>query len=79
VSRAGSAGRPGAALVYRHAKHIIDLFVWPGRTRPQPPETMQLQGYNVVHWNAGGMTFWAVSDLEAKELREFAEDWRRLP
>ncbi len=73
------AGRPVAALVYQHAKHIIDLFVWPAATAPNPPETAQLQGYNVVHWNANGMAFWAVSDLEAKELREFAEDWRRSP
>jgi anti-sigma factor RsiW len=73
------AGRPVAALVYQHAKHIIDLFVWPGETRSRPPETAQLQGYNVIHWNADGMTFWAVSDLEAQELREFAEDWQRLP
>jgi anti-sigma factor RsiW len=73
------AARPVAALVYQHDKHVIDLFVWPATTGANPPATAQLQGYNVVHWNANGMTFWAVSDLEAKELRDFAEDWRRSP
>jgi anti-sigma factor RsiW len=37
------------------------------------------QGYNVVHWAQGGMTLWAVSDLEAGQLGEFAEDWRGSP
>jgi anti-sigma factor RsiW len=30
------------------------------------------RGYNVLHWNDGGMAFWAVSDLNAAEMREFA-------
>jgi anti-sigma factor RsiW len=25
-----------------------------------------------VHWTAGGMAFWAVSDLDLAELKEFA-------
>jgi anti-sigma factor RsiW len=73
------AGRPVAALVYRRDKHIIDLFVWPAKAGPAAPETAQHQGYNLVHWREGGMTFWAVSDVEAGQLRQFAEDWRRSP
>jgi anti-sigma factor RsiW len=73
------AGRPVAALVYQRDKHVIDLFVWPAVERTaRPPETAQRQGYNVVHWSEDGMVLWAVSDLEAGQLREFAEDWRRL-
>ena len=73
-------GRPVAALVYQREKHLIDLFVWPAATSAaQPPETAQRQGYNLVHWTAGGMVLWAVSDLEAGQLRQFAEDWRRSP
>jgi anti-sigma factor RsiW len=72
-------GRPVAALVYQHAKHIIDLFVWPAEGAASAPETAQRQGYNIVHWQADGMALWAVSDLEAKELRQFAEDWRGAP
>jgi len=30
------------------------------------------QGYNLMHWNASGMTFWAVSDLNRADLRDFA-------
>jgi anti-sigma factor RsiW len=36
---------------------------------------MSLQGYNVIHWSEAGMTFWAVSDLNEKELMEFAQDF----
>jgi hypothetical protein len=58
---------------------MIDLFVWPDKTRSKPPATARLQGYNIIQCNGGGMTFSAVSGLEAKQLREFAEDWRRSP
>jgi len=72
------AGRPVAALVYQRDKHVIDLFVWPAvETAAQPAHAAERQGYNVVHWVQGGMNLWAVSDLEASQLREFAEDWRK--
>jgi anti-sigma factor RsiW len=73
-------GRPVAALVYQHDKHLIDLFVWPAGTgATHPPEIATRHGYNVVHWIQDGMALWAVSDLEVSLLREFAEDWRGSP
>ena len=64
------AGRPVAVLVYRRDKHLIDVFVSPGdRTNPEG----QMQGYNVVSWAQNGMSFQAVSDLNTKELGEFAQ------
>ena len=60
-----------AALVYKRRLHVINVFLWPadaeGRT---PPSASMLQGYNTVTWTVGGMTYWAVSDLNAKELAE---------
>jgi anti-sigma factor RsiW len=74
------AGRPVAALVYQRDKHVIDLFVWPAAAgAARPPEAAVRQGYNVVHWAQGGMALWAVSDLEAGQLGEFAEGWRGSP
>jgi anti-sigma factor RsiW len=72
------AGRPVAALIYRHDKHLIDLYVWPtnGAAATQSAEE---HGYNLVHWTERGMTFWAVSDVEADQLRDFAADFRRSP
>ena len=68
-------GRAVAALVYRHDKHVIDLFVWPDRGGSAFVASSR-QGYNTVHWSADGMTFWAVSDLEASELGSFARLWQ---
>ena len=33
-------------------------------------------GYNVLRWSQGGMAFWAVSDLNAKELADFVRLWQ---
>jgi anti-sigma factor RsiW len=73
-------GRPVAALVYQRDKHIIDLYVWPLAASPRGGKaTGERDGYNVVNWTADGMTLWAVSDLEADQLRDFAREWRRAP
>ncbi|HEV2300041.1 MAG TPA: hypothetical protein VGR91_00600 [Stellaceae bacterium] len=73
------AGRPVAALVYGYRKHVIDLYAWPQAKGSTAPAKTQREGYNLVHWAAGGMNFWAVSDVEAKELRAFAQAWRAAP
>src|SRR6266850_522706 len=65
--------RDVAALVYRRGKHLINLFIWPGDSGQSDAER---RGYNLVHWSDGGMTFWAVSDLNAAELHQFAELFR---
>jgi anti-sigma factor RsiW len=66
-------GRTVAALVYGRREHIINLFVWPSRTGAEEgSEHLERQGYNLVHWSQGDMTFWSISDLNAEELEEFA-------
>jgi anti-sigma factor RsiW len=73
-------GRPVAGLVYQRDKHIIDVFVWPQSGAPvHLASNTALHGYNVVHWAADGMNFWAVSDLERGQLDDFAALWRRSP
>ena len=71
-----TGGRPVAALVYRRDKHLIDLYVWPDTGTPSAPIAEARNGYNVVRWTQGGMTFRAVSDLEARQLDDFARLWR---
>lgn len=67
------AGRPVAALVYRRSGHVINLFVWPAGE----PESRAFHhdGYNLMAWRQGGLQLWAVSDLNAVELKEFQEDF----
>jgi len=65
--------RTVAALVFQRHKHTINLFVWPAKEADRKPVLLKpIQGYHLIHWAAGGMTFWAVSDLNEKELMEFA-------
>lgn len=62
--------RPVAALVYSRGRHIINLFIWPGQTQSGASSE---RGYNLIHWSADGMTFWAVSDLNLQDLQTFAD------
>lgn len=66
--------RPVAALIYRHDKHIINVFVWPASDGRQLAQTTKSQqGYNVIRWTGSGMNFWVVSDLEGSQLAKFSE------
>src|SRR5262249_46458652 len=65
--------RPVAALVYQRRQHSINLFIWPSTSVPETPmKVVSRQGYHLLHWTQSGMTHWAVSDLNAHELQEFA-------
>jgi anti-sigma factor RsiW len=64
--------RPVAALVYRLNRHTINVFVWPATGESTEPSFAVLQGFNVAHWRGDGMQFWAVSDVNAGELRNVA-------
>jgi anti-sigma factor RsiW len=67
-----------AALVYGRQKHLINVFVWPEESKaPKPPEVQTIQGYNLVSWSHDGMYFCAASDLNAAELRQFAQMLQR--
>ncbi len=64
-------GRRVATLVYKRRLHIINVFLWPADGQAdQASHAMGWKGYNAITWTTGGMTHWAVSDLNAKELAE---------
>ncbi|WP_082814696.1 anti-sigma factor family protein [Collimonas fungivorans] len=65
------AGRPVAALVYRRAKHPINLYIWPSNERDAAPQLQNHQGYHLVRWTWDGMNYWTISDLAANELQNF--------
>lgn len=62
-----------SALVYRHDRHIINLFIWPASTASRA--AVVRDGYNLLNWSVGGLTFWAVTDLEVDELRRFQREF----
>jgi anti-sigma factor RsiW len=68
---------PAPTLVYRYRGHIISL------TAVRLPGRLQLawvphavDGYNLVRWTEDGVAYWAVSDLAAPELEDFARLFR---
>jgi anti-sigma factor RsiW len=66
-------GREVAALVYQRNKHIINLYIWPSESGSNAPgQSFTKDGYNVLHWGRDGFEFWAVSDVNAVDLRAFA-------
>lgn len=69
------AGRPVAVLVYKRREHIIDVYVWPASHRATTPDTDR-NGFNLVHWQEDQLGFWAVSDLDARELAAFTALFR---
>jgi anti-sigma factor RsiW len=68
-------GRSVAALVYARRQHVINVFVWPSEESDAALRAGSERGYTWVRWTRRGMRFWAVSDVAAVDLEEFA---RRL-
>jgi anti-sigma factor RsiW len=67
-------GRSAAALVYQRRQHMINLFIVPaGATPDRAFEERSVRGFHVRHWTHGGMSFWAVSDLNDAELSQFVQ------
>ena len=67
-------GRPVATLIYRHRRHLIAVYQWPGpEGRPVPPIALSRQGYHIVRWSEAAMARWAISDLDPKELMVLVE------
>jgi anti-sigma factor RsiW len=63
-----------ASIVYRRRKHVINLFVMQASDAEyQPAKLNTVQGYNVLHWRAHGLEFFAISDINEEELREFGK------
>ena len=66
-------GQRTAALVYNRRQHTINVFIWPaGGPEATTRHPADVRGYNTVTWVSGGMRHWAVSDLNAAELQQFA-------
>jgi anti-sigma factor RsiW len=62
-----------AAIVYRHRQHVISLYLMPSQGADSKMELRELSGYHLLHWTKDKMSNWAVSDVDAAELRKFAD------
>ncbi len=62
-----------AALLYRADRHVINVFTWPTSYRmDESLSATSRQGFHILHWTQGGMTWWAVSDVSEERLRQLA-------
>jgi anti-sigma factor RsiW len=68
-------GKVVAALVYRRGGHVINLFIWP-HAGERDREAAR-EGYNIRQWSAGGLAFWAISDIPPGDLESFRDKFVR--
>ncbi len=68
-------GRAVAAVVYQRRRHYIDVYVWPNQSGTVAPlrETAK-RGFTVVSWSDSEFTYFAVSEVDASELRQLVGD-----
>lgn len=65
------ADRRVAALVYHRRQHVISVFIWPSGSTPVREASVLHNGYHILQWADGPMTYWAVSDVSLPELETF--------
>jgi anti-sigma factor RsiW len=67
------AHRRVAVMIYRYRKHPLDLYVFPESpdSADRPPETLVREGYALLRWQEGGMTYWAITDASPDALAAF--------
>ena len=67
-------GRAVAAIVYLHRQHIINVFVWPSAAETSSPVQESIErGYNIARFDSGAMSYRAVSDVNALDLRKLVD------
>jgi len=66
------AGHQAAALVYSRDKHVINLFAFVSDDPTDAPPRQDIRdGFNVIRWRMGGLTYVAISDVEMAQLQQF--------
>jgi anti-sigma factor RsiW len=71
------AKKPVPSLVYRYQKHLISVTQTLGLGAPPPARNAD--GYHVIGWSDGGVSYWAVSDVGQGELENFVRLFRAAP
>lgn len=61
-----------AALVYKRGDHVINLFIAEDGAAASE-DSSQSRGYNLISWSDHKLSYWAVSDLNVRELSKFAQ------
>ncbi len=64
--------RDAAVLIYRHGKHVINVFIYPDADGTDRMTGSEERGYNTLSWTRDALHFVAVSDMDAAELQRLA-------
>ena len=68
---------PVATLVYSRGKHLISLTQMPNPRTPAGSTHQNLErGYLALSWDKGNISYWAVSDAAAGDLRNFVTEFQ---
>ena len=71
---------PVPTLVYSRRRHLISLTaVLSSNSALSPYSSRPVNGFNIVSWNVGETTYWALSDLNVTELNAFAKLFQQAP
>lgn len=66
-------GKKVGVLVYTRRKHVVNIFMWatpPNEAASATVRSETLNGHNMLTWSRDGVTYTAISDLNATELAE---------
>ena len=66
-------GRSVPVIVYTRRQHVINVYAWPTSTTTREPVSASSNGYNLIQVSRNGQESWIVSDLNRKELEQFAQ------
>jgi anti-sigma factor RsiW len=64
-------------LIYTRRLHVISLTAVP--SAGNSAVTSAVNGFNILRWSDEGISYWAISDLNATELAEFVKLYRQPP
>ena len=65
-------GHRAAVVVYRHGRHVINVFAW-AVDGEKLPDTAMRNGYHLLFWKNADLVFCAVSDTGESELAELMQ------
>jgi len=62
-------GQRAAVTVYRHGKHVINVFAWSNKNTVLPEATTR-NGYRLLFWRSADLAYCAVSDTTWNAMEE---------
>jgi anti-sigma factor (TIGR02949 family) len=71
--------RSVVALAYQRRLHVITAFIWPAGDRTASADARSIRGFHERHWVQGGMSIWAVSDVNEDDLTTFTRAFQATP